>query len=547
MKIAIAQINPIIGAFQRNSAKILSFISQAKNKNAELVVFPELSLVGYPPLDLLEKEHFVNDNLIALKVLASQVKNMSAIIGYVDKNPSIGKKFFNAAAFISNGKIVSRNFKVLLPSYDVFDEVRHFEPGKKIGVVSTRSAKIALTICEDIWNDKDFWRKPLYSNDPLSILKKQKVSCLINISSSPFAIGKQKIRTDMVKAISKKYKTPSIYVNQVGGNDELIFDGASFAVDEKGKIIVQCKDFEEDMVILNHPSSQEKELHPISSTDIEAIYKALTLGIKDYVSKCGFKKVLIGLSGGIDSALTATLACDALGPENVIGILMPSRYSSEGSIEDSKSLAQNLNIKTETLPIHNIFDSYLSSLKPIFQSENSSAAEENLQARIRGTLLMAISNQRGALLLTTGNKSELGTGYCTLYGDMSGGLAVLSDVPKTTVYELSKYINRNKIRIPESSITKAPSAELRPNQTDQDTLPPYETLDQILKTYIEDHKPISQIIKKGFDAQLVKDLIHRIDRNEYKRRQAPPGLRISPKAFGIGRRLPIAQGYEEKV
>ncbi|HBQ21757.1 MAG: NAD+ synthase [Deltaproteobacteria bacterium GWA2_38_16] len=545
MKIALAQINPTIGAFEYNSRKMLDFIKTAKAKKAELVIFPELSLVGYPPLDLLEKESFVKDNLKYLKQFSSHIQDIAVICGFIDKNGGkSGKEFFNSLAFISNRKIIAKHHKVLLPSYDVFDETRHFEPGVKLHSALFHQHTFALSICEDIWNDKDFWKHRLYPKDPVADFFQRKKAILINISASPYSINKLGLRRKMLSAISKKYKVPSFYVNQVGSNDELIFDGGSFALDEKGKLIAQCSDFKEDLVMVD---LEEKtgEKHAISTSSLEEVYKALLLGIQDYVRKCGFKKVLLGLSGGIDSALTAALATDALGKENVIGILMPSKYSSQGSIEDAKTLAKNLGIKTELIPIHSLFDSYIESLTPVFKNENSQLTQENLQARIRGNLLMALSNQWGALLLTTGNKSELGTGYCTLYGDMSGGLAVLADVPKTLVYELSRYMNLKTPVIPENSITKPPSAELRPNQTDQDTLPPYDQLDQILKAYIENLEPIAKIVKKGFSQSLVKDIVKRIDRNEYKRRQAPPALRISYKAFGIGRRLPIAQQYQE--
>ncbi len=514
------------------------------------MVFSELSLVGYPPLDLLDKEHFVADNLKALKNLIPRIQDIAVIVGFVDKNThKSGKKNFNTAALISNGKIVSKHIKALLPSYDVFDETRHFEPASShhIQLTQLNQTRLAISICEDIWNDKDFWKRRLYTFNPLSILFKQKSRCLINLSASPFSVGKHSFRLKMLQAISKKYKIPSIYVNQVGSNDELIFDGGSFALNSKGKLIAQCKDFEEDLVLLDL-EAQEGTRHELSHTDIESAFKALVLGIKDYVHKCGFSKVLIGLSGGIDSAVTAALAVEALGHSNVLGVLMPSQYSSQESLTDAQTLVRNLKIKSLTIPIHELFETYLKSLKSIFQDENTSLTQENLQARIRGNLLMSLSNQWGALVLTTGNKSELATGYCTLYGDMSGGLAVLSDVPKTLVYELARYMNSLKNVIPENSITKAPSAELRPNQTDQDTLPPYDQLDQILKAYVEEHRPSSKIAKtgSGLPPNLVKDIIHRIDRNEYKRRQAPPGLRITHKAFGIGRRLPIAQQYHEK-
>lgn len=545
MKVAFAQINPTIGAFQKNSEKILHFVEEAKKRNADLVIFPELSLIGYPPLDLLDKDHFVEDNLKALQALIKQIDGISAIIGYVEKNRSQhGKPYYNAAALVSSGKIVSKHYKSLLPSYDVFDETRHFEPSPKIVSAKIQKNPVAVSICEDIWNDKDFWKRRLYKSDPLPLFLKQKKCCLINISASPFSMGKQKIRKEMVQAIARKYKTPVIYVNQVGSNDQIIFDGGSLAMNAKGEVIGQCRDFEEDLVIVDL-DTQKGEIHAVSEKEIEAVYKALILGIRDYVAKCNFKRVLIGLSGGIDSALTAVLATEALGRENVIGIMMPSRYSSEGSLQDALILAKNLGIRLEKISIEPIFSIYLEILGQFFKNEDTDITQQNIQARIRGNMLMTLSNQWHALVLSTGNKSEMAMGYCTLYGDMSGGLAVLSDVPKTVVYELAHYINSKKEIIPKNSITKPPSAELKPNQKDQDTLPPYEILDKILSAYIEDHRSIASMAKMGFPRELVEAVVTKVDMNEYKRRQAPPGLRVTQKAFGIGRRLPIAQQYRE--
>lgn len=545
MKIALAQVNPTIGAFQKNSAKILYFIEDAKNKGAELVIFPELSLVGYPPLDLLDKDHFVEDNLKALNALAKQIHGISAIVGYVEKNKTEhGKPYHNAAAVLSEGEIVSKHYKSLLPSYDVFDEARHFEPSHHVVQAKINKKAIALSICEDIWNDKDFWKRRLYKTDPLPSLLKPNPFCLINISASPFSMGKQKTRKTIIQSLAQKYKTPLIYVNQVGSNDQIIFDGASLAMNNKGEIIAQCKDFEEDLVLVDLETGQG-EIHPVSKTEIEAIYKALVLGIRDYFVKCGFKQVLIGLSGGIDSAVASVLAADALGKENVIGIMMPSRYSSKGSIEDAMLLTKNLGIRTDTVSIEPIFSVYLDIFKRLFKNGDTETTEQNIQARIRGNILMSLSNQLHALVLSTGNKSEMAMGYCTLYGDMSGGLSVLADVPKTLVYELARYINSQQEIIPQTSITKAPSAELKPNQKDQDTLPPYEILDKILTAYIEEHYSIAKITKMGFARDLVESIVTKVDMNEYKRRQSPPALRVTQKAFGIGRRLPIAQQYKE--
>jgi len=545
VKIALAQINPTVGDFQANADKILSFIDKSKQQHADLVIFPELSLVGYPPLDLLEKDHFVQDNIKCLNQLVKKIKGISALIGYVDKNTKKhGKPYHNAAAFISDGNIVSKHFKTLLPSYDVFDETRHFEPASKLKKTSLKKHKFAISICEDIWNDKDFWQRRMYAKDPLASLFKHNSTCLINISASPFALDKQQTRVKMLSAIAKKYKVPTIYVNQVGSNDELIFDGSSFVMNKNGEIIAQCRDFEEDLLIVDMEKMSGIK-HPTSKSNIEAIHHALVLGVKDYAAKCGFKKALIGLSGGIDSAVTAALAVDALGSENVICVMMPSRYNAKESLTDAEALAKNLEIRTETLSIEPMFKAFLETLNPFFKGQNSDLAEQNLQARIRGNLLMALSNLWHALVLSTGNKSEVATGYCTLYGDMTGGLAVLSDVPKTIVYKLAHHLNHKKIVIPENIITKAPSAELKPNQTDQDTLPAYEKLDRIIAAYIEEQKSTADMMNMGFSKKMLGDIIQRIDRNEYKRRQAPPGLRITHKAFGIGRRFPIVQRYKE--
>ena len=546
MKVALAQINPTIGAFESNSKKILDFISKAKNMKADLVVFPELSLVGYPPLDLLDKDHFALDNLKYLKKLVPHIKNISAIIGYIEKNPQKkGKEFFNAAALITNGKIVSKHYKSLLPSYDVFDETRHFEPSKNVKMTRCGAMKLAISICEDMWTDKKFWKRRLYEFDPLAkMLQKQKNAHIINISASPYSFGKLKFRHELLKSIAKKYKSISIYVNQVGANDELIFDGGGFVLDEKGTVIAQCKDFEEDLIVVDL-DKKEGPIHELPETEIEAVTHALTLGIQDYTKKCGFQKVIIGLSGGIDSAVVATLAVRALGAQNVLGVLLPSEFSSEASLKDANLLSQNLKITTHTLPIQDLYHSYLNKLSGIFKNAQITKTEENLQARIRGTLLMALSNQTGAMVLSTGNKSELAVGYCTLYGDMSGGLNVLSDVPKTLVYEIARFLNQEKNCIPKNILQKSPSAELKPHQKDQDTLPAYSDLDQLIKAYVEEHRSIQEMKKMGLSETMIQNTIGMIDFNEYKRRQAPPGLRISSKAFGMGRRLPIAQKYTE--
>ena len=545
MKIALGQLNPTVGAFKRNAEKILQFVQRAKKQKADLIVFPELSLVGYPPMDLLDKDHFVEDNLRYLNQLAKEITGISALIGFIDRNPAAqGNAYFNAAAMISNGKIISKHYKSLLPSYDVFDETRHFEPAPQLKDIRVHQTTFAVSICEDIWNDKDFWKRRRYPIDPLPALLQSPKSGLLNISASPYALGKQKMRIAMLQAIAKKYKTPIVYVNQVGGNDQLIFDGASLALNKEGGIIAQCHDFREDLIVVDLAEELGPQ-HAVSQSGIEAVYRALVLGIEDYVSKCGFKKALVGLSGGVDSAVTIVLAVAALGKNNVTGVMMPSRYSTLSSLKDAKDIVKTLGIPSKTISIEPMFECFLKNLKPVFKDKIGDITEQNLQARIRGNLLMALSNQTNALVLSTGNKSEMATGYSTLYGDMSGGLAVLSDIPKTMVYELARYINRKKSIIPKNTIIKPPSAELKPNQTDQDTLPPYEQLDKMIAAYVEEHKSIAQITQMGFPRNRVEDMVTRIDQNEYKRRQAPTGLRVTHKAFGLGRRLPIAQQYRE--
>lgn len=544
MRIALAQINQTVGDFQKNIEKICSYMSRARSQGADLVVFPELAVAGYPPRDFLDIPAFVDGNLKALDEIVHRTSNISAIVGFVDKNErSYGKLIHNAAAFIQDKKIISIHHKSLLPTYDVFDEHRYFEPAHNVYPVKFTDYTLGISICEDIWNDEEFWTRPLYEKDPIESLVLQKANIIINISSSPFTVEKhEKIRLPMLVHDALKYKVPLIYVNQVGGNDELVFDGNSTVINAEGKLIAQAAAFEEDLVIVD-TEKPETQIPPRIHTPIETIHKALIVGLHDYAGKCGFQKVVIGLSGGIDSAVTAALAVQALGNDNVIGILMPSRFSSQGSIDDAVMLSKNLSIPYRIIPIKEIFETYLTTLKEEFREMPSDITEENLQARIRSNIIMAFSNKFGYLVLTTGNKSELAVGYCTLYGDMSGGLALISDIPKTIVYELARYINREKEIIPQSTITKPPSAELKPNQLDQDTLPPYDILDGILKAYIEDAKSIAEIIRMGYDKKIVHDIIHRVKRNEYKRRQAAPGIKVTSKAFGSGRRMPIAHNF----
>lgn len=526
MKIALAQINTKVGDLAGNTELIVRNIQIAKNRGADLVIFPELSITGYPPRDLLDFECFIDDNLKALDKIKNLSEDIAVICGFIDKNPKTeGRKYFNAAAFIENKEIKARYYKRLLPFYDIFDETRYFEPGKDNLMIEIKDKKFALTICEDLWNDKSYWKRTLYHTNPVKELKNQDIEAIINISASPYVLNKEQERFEIIKSIG----TPVIYVNQAGGNDDLIFDGTSFRMDAYGKITARCEQFKEDLVI--------DEIRPLAQSEEEKIYNALCLGVKDYCRKTGFKRVLLGLSGGIDSAVTAAIAAEALGPKNVLGITMPSMYSSAGSVNDSEKLARNLGIEFKEIPIKEMFECYVKDEK------HMDLAEENLQARIRANILMMYSNRYGSLLLTTGNKSELAVGYCTLYGDMCGGLAVISDVPKVMVYRLANYINRNGEVIPQDTITKPPSAELRPDQTDQDTLPPYEILDAILSEFVEKNKSITEI-SKTYPEATVKDIVRKINLSEYKRRQAALGLKVTSKAFGTGRRFPVVQGYD---
>ena len=542
MKIALCQINTKVGDLQRNTGLIIKNINKAKDKGIDLIVFPELAITGYPPKDLLDFECFVNDNLKCLDKIRAASENIAVICGYVDINTNpTGIKCHNAAAFINNGEIIAKYYKRLLPFYDVFDETRYFEPGHKELIIDFKGKKLGITICEDLWNDKDYWKRQLYHVDPAEKLVKDGIDAIINISASPYLLNKEKDRFSIIKNTAVKNNVPILYINQVGGNDDLLFDGVSFVIDSKGEIKCLCRDFEEDFAVYDFDSNTG-DVHYISQSEEESLFKSLCTGIKDYCGKIGFKKVVLGLSGGIDSAVTAALAVCALGKENVTGITMPSMYSSEGSVSDSEILAKNLDIEFLNIPIINMFISYIDTIQKE-HGKNVDLAEENLQARIRANILMMHSNRYGHLLLTTGNKSELSVGYCTLYGDMCGGLAVLSDVPKVMVYRLAKYINRINEIIPEDTITKPPSAELRPDQKDMDSLPPYEILDDILKMFVEENKSIKEMSKK-YPEELVKDIVKKINNCEYKRRQAALGLKVTTKAFGVGRRFPIVQGYD---
>ncbi len=543
MKIALAQINPIIGDFSHNTEKIIAAAEKAIDLSCDLIVFSELIISGYPPRDLLEKKDFVDANRIHLQKLITSIKGIGVICGVVAKNPNEkGISLYNSAVLFDNGKILHQAHKRLLPTYDVFDERRYFEPGKECLPFLYKDCKIGLTICEDIWNDKDFFLNLRYPSDPVEKMVKEGANLLINISASPFHVGKRKFKWDMFGSMANKYKIPLLNVNQIGGNDSVLFDGISIAFDAQGRVATRARDFKEDMVVFD-THTQKGNLHPVSETETESMLNALIMGTRDYVRKCGFSKAVIGLSGGIDSALTAYIAVKALGKENVILIFMPSQYTLKENFEDTKNLAKNLRIKLFTVPIEEVFETFLQGLSPLFKDVATEVTGQNIQARTRGTILMAISNKLGCLLLSTGNKSELAVGYCTLYGDMNGGLSVISDVPKTMVYKIARLINKDGEVIPERIIQKPPSAELKPDQLDQDDLPPYEILDDILKAYIEDNKAPEEIIEMGFEPSIVMDIIKRVDQNEYKRHQSPPGLKVTTKSFGYGRRFPIAQRY----
>ena len=574
MRIALAQTNPTIGDIVGNAAQVRRAIMDAREQGAELVVFPELAVIGYPPKDLLLKPTVIDECAAAVEELAGSCFDIAAIIGYpAESDQAVGRSLYNAAAFCAGGRIVHRFVKSLLPTYDVFDEHRYFEPGPPITVCDHLGIRLGVSICEDLWNDRELMPRLLYRDDPVQRLAEAGAEILINCSASPFVVGKHAFRIKLFQHAAKRHGLPLLYCNQVGGNDELVFDGNSCAVDAGGNIIAQAKDFEPDLLIVDlkqkkvavKPAKKARTKPPIVTgtgrisvprDGIESAYHALVLGLHDYCRKCGFKSIVLGLSGGIDSALCAALSVAAIGKENVRGITMPSRFSSQGSVDDAADLAQRLGIKFDRIPIDEPHRAFEGLLAPAFAGLKPDTSEENIQARIRGVILMAFSNKFGSLLVTTGNKSELAVGYCTLYGDMAGGLAVISDVPKTMVWQLSRWINDspdsplrrayNAAVIPEASITKVPSAELRPNQTDQDSLPPYEVLDQIVERYVEREQSAGQIVAElaGVDPSVVLKMVRLIDLNEYKRKQAAPGLKITSRAFGFGRRMPIAQRYD---
>lgn len=543
MKIALAQINPTVGDFAGNSARILKLADEAKGRGADLAVFSELCVCGYLPQDLLERPAFIDRNQATVKEIAAKLP-LPAIIGYVGRvKNGRGKSIANKAALLCGKKVVFEQAKMLLPTYDVFDESRYFQPAESQKIYELGTEKLGITVCEDAWNDKNFWSTPRYERDPVAELTGQGASLLINISASPYTLDKRAFRLDMLRSIAQHQKRPIIYVNQVGGNDTLIFDGASMALAADGSIAAQAAAFEEDLVLFDTATCRG-DVHAQPREEIEYAYRALVTGTRDYVRKCGFQRVLVGLSGGIDSAVVAAIAVDALGAENVLGVSMPGPFSSGGSKADAKALADNLGIKMLTVPITDVYDAYLKALDPAFAERLRDVTEENIQARIRGNYLMALSNKFGSMVLSTGNKSELAVGYCTLYGDMAGGLAVISDVPKLMVYELANWLNREREVVPRSTIEKPPSAELRPNQKDEDSLPPYDVLDRVLKAYIEGLQSPQEIADRyDFDLQLVRNIAQLVDRSEYKRKQAAPGLKITSRAFGFGRPFPIAQKF----
>jgi NAD+ synthetase len=541
--IGLLQLNSTIGDFTANLEKLIAGYEKAVALGAEFILAPELFLCGYPPRDLLLRADFIDANLLALAETAKSVGAVPLCVGFVDKNSERpGRALQNSAAVIQNGKIIWRMTKSLLPTYDVFDEDRYFEPAKSIELLEFNGRKLGITVCEDIWNDEDFWPERLYRRDPIKELIAQGAEIILNVSASPWHDGKEKTRLEMLRRVARDEKVPLAQVNLVGANDELIFDGHSVALNARGELLALGKGFAEEILVVDFGKNSPGQKIEISSRE-QQIFSALSLGIRDYVHKCGFKSVILGLSGGIDSALVAVLAADALGADKVLGVAMPARYSSEGSLTDAEALAKNLEIRYEVLPIESVFNSMEKQLEKVFAETKPNEAEENIQSRLRGVTLMALSNKFGALVLTTGNKSEMAVGYCTLYGDMNGALAPIADVLKTDIYKLAHWVNREKIIIPENSIYKPPSAELRPNQADQDSLPPYETLDAILDMYVVKNLGKEEIIQSGFDAAVVNDVVNKINFSEYKRRQAAPALKISPRAFGMGRRIPIAQRF----
>lgn len=546
MKIALIQLNPVVGDFRNNCAKIVDYACRAVEAGCGLAVFPELAVSGYPPLDLLERDSFIRDHEAAVTDLIEALPPIYVMLGCFERRAAAtGKPLYNSVLVVKDKEVLHKTRKQLLPEYDVFDENRYFEPGQPGDVFSCEELSVAVTVCEDIWHYEveDYQSRPLQHLFERSGTRDKSIDLVINISASPFHRGKTATRAKIFQSLTSQYQTPFIYVNQVGGQDSLLFDGASLALDGAGKVIARAKDFEEDLVVVDTDNWRGEIRSDLAGEEVALIHDALVMGVRDYVYKSGFSKAVIGLSGGIDSALTAVLAVRALGPQQVLGVALPSPYSSQESLEDAEALAQGCGCRFEVLPIADLFDGFKETLGNVFAGYGEDVTEQNIQARIRGNLLMALSNKFNHLLLTTGNKSEMAVGYCTLYGDMSGGLAVIADVPKQLVYELARFINRNGAVIPSRILEKPPSAELKPDQRDQDDLPPYELLDQILELYLEEGCGRDEIIRRGFEPEVVDDIVRRIRINEYKRKQAPMGLKITSKAFGFGRRLPNVQNY----
>jgi len=541
MKIGFAQINTTVGDFAGNSERILRAYRELDAAGADIVLTPELALTGYPPQDLLFKSRFGPENLAALEQLRGQLGAAALIVGFLDVNRSAsGAHFHNAAVVLQKGEPDQVVHKSLLPTYDVFDEERYFERAAHVAPVVIKGRKFGVTICEDIWT-REYLPRPLYSTDPVEVLAAAGATAILNLSASPFQIGKPAQRLGMIRQLASKYRLPFFYCNSVGGNDQLVFDGHSLAVGASGAPLWQGVPFAEDTTLVDEETAAA--LEPAARDDMADLHGALALGLRDYMGKCGFKTCVLGLSGGIDSAITAAIAVAAIGRENVTGVAMPSQFSSQHSVDDAIALAANLGIACLTIPIQHSFEAFKHQMREAFAGRAEDITEENMQARLRGLTLMSLSNKFGHLLLTTGNKSELAVGYCTLYGDMCGGLAVISDVPKTIVYRLARYMNREREIIPVNTIEKPPSAELRPNQTDQDTLPPYDLLDEILGLYVEENLSGADIIARGYDEATVRWIVRRVDLNEYKREQAAPGLKVTGRAFGMGRRMPLAQRF----
>lgn len=548
MKIGLAQTNPVIGDFKGNCNKITEGARRAAEVGCRLVIFPEMAVTGYPPQDLLERSSFVDDHERAVAELLKDLPEIDVMFGCIERRHGrLGKPLYNEAVVARDGKIIFRVAKQLLPTYDVFDETRYFDPGSRSELYRLDGLTFGVTVCEDIWHDQigqypvDPVQELFATADKLNV----GIDAVINISASPFQRGKEATRYEIFDSVTSQFHVPFLYINQVGGQDSLLFDGRSTVVDANGKVCAKCAGFREDFVVID-TATWQGEIHcPIQENEIAAVHDGLVMGVRDYVGKCGFSSVVLGLSGGIDSSVTAALAVQALGAENVMGVALPSPYSSEDSLEDARGLAANLGCRFEVLPISDLFTVYQKSLQPLFTGLSEDLTEQNIQARIRGNLLMALSNKLGRLLLTTGNKSEMAVGYCTLYGDMSGGLAVISDVPKQLVYEVARFINRDREVIPTRSITRPPTAELKPDQCDQDDLPPYEVLDRILELHLEKGCGLKEILAQGYDEAMVRDVLRRVRVNEYKRKQAPMGLKVTSKAFGYGRRFPTAQNYRE--